>query len=223
MEQEKILIFGNTNFAKMIAYYITTETTKKVVGFTVDKTYINEPAIMDIEVLPFDDIDSLISRKEVKILPVIGYHKMNQIRRDIFDRIKQKGYVIASFIHPSAIVAENCSLGEGNIVLENSLIQPFVTIGRGNVIWSNVNISHHTVVGDYNFFAPSSSLAGNVTVGNQCFFGNNCTVKNETAIGSYTLVGAGAYVAADTKDYSVIVPATSLTLKGKSSLDIFIP
>lgn len=223
MDNEKILIFGNTKFAEMIAYYITTETSTKVVGFTVDKSYINEPAIMDIEVIPFEDINSLISKEEVKILPVIGYNKMNQIRRDIHGRIKEKGFEITSFVHKTAKIAENCSIGEGNIFLENTLIQPFVTIGDGNVFWSNVNISHHTVIGDFNFFAPSSSLSGNVKVMNQCFLGNNCTVKNETTIASYSLIGAGAYVSADTSEYSVVVPAASQTLGDKSSLDIHIP
>lgn len=223
MKQKKIIIFGNTKFAEMIAYYITTETCRKVVGFTVDKSYISEPAIMDIEVIPFEDIDSLISKDEVEILPVIGYNKMNQIRRDIHQRIKDMGFQIGSFIHPSARIADNSTLGEGNIILENTLIQPFVTIGNGNVFWSNVNISHHTVIGDFNFFAPSSSLSGNVKVMDYCFFGNNSTVKNEARIGSYSLIGAGAYVSADTKEYSVLVPTRSKILEHKSSLDIHIP
>lgn len=223
MNNEKILIFGNTKFAEMIAYYITTETAIKIVGFTVDKSYINEPAIMDLEVIPFEAIDSLISKKEVKILPVIGYNKMNQIRRDIHGRVKDKGFEITSFVHPTAKIAQNCSMGEGNIFLENTLVQPFVTIGNGNVFWSKVNICHHTIIGDFNFFAPSSSLSGNVKVMNQCFLGNNSTVKNETTIASYSLIGVGAYVSSDTKEYSVVVPIASQTLADKSSLDIHIP
>lgn len=220
MNRENILIFGNTKFAEMIGYYIKTETNDNLIGFTVDKKYFGNKAVMEGTIFPFEEIDTIFSKDEVKILPVIGYKQMNNIRKELLNRVKEKGYRITSFVHPTAKIAANCSLGEGNIFLEDALVQPFVSIGSGNVFWSKVNISHHTKIGDFNYFAPSASVSGNVTIGSNCFLGNNCTVKNDISIHNYTLIGAGAYVSQNTKEYSVIVPVRSQILENKSSMDI---
>ncbi|HYE10131.1 MAG TPA: acetyltransferase [Patescibacteria group bacterium] len=220
MQNKKIVIFGNTKFAEMIRYYIETETDDTIIGYTVDREFIEKSAIEGVELVPFEVIDSLYSKEEVKILPVIGYNRMNNIRKDIFNRIKSKGYEVASFVHHTAKIAQNCKLGEGNIFLENTLVQPFVSIGSGNVFWSNVNISHHTSIGNYNFFAPSASISGNVKIENNCFVGNNSTIKNEVIISDFTLIGAGAYISKNTKEYSIVVPAKSQLLVNKSSMDI---
>ncbi len=219
---KKLVIFGNTKFAAMIGYYIKTETEDEVLCHTVDRKYMGSSAVMPEELLPFEELASLYTPEEVRILPVIGYNRMNDIRKEVFGRIRSMGYELASFIHPTAHVASNSRLGEGNIILEGTLIQPFVTVGSGNVFWSNVNISHHTRIGDFNYFAPSASLSGNVLVDSNCFFGNNCTVKNDAVIAGYTLVGAGAYVAKDTKEYSVIVPVRSQLLENKTSRDMYL-
>jgi sugar O-acyltransferase (sialic acid O-acetyltransferase NeuD family) len=218
---KKTIIFGVTKFAEMLRFYIDTETINKVAGFTVDRQYIGGSCFnSNIPIVAFDEIEKFFPKDEYKILPVIGYNGMNQTREKVFNKIKKKGYEIDSFIHPTAYVATNCIMGEGNIILENTTIQPFVTIGSGNVFWSNCNISHHTKIGDYNFFAPVSALAGNVEVTHHCFLGSNCTIRNSVKVLPYTLVSAGAYVSGNTQEYSVIVPVKSIILKDKLSVDI---
>lgn len=205
----------------MLKFYIDTETPNKIKGFTVDREYLRGKCFnSSIPIVAFDEIEEIFPNNEYKILPVIGYNNMNQIREKVFNKIKEKGYEIDSFIHSTAYVASNCEIGEGNIILENTTIQPFVNIGSGNVIWSNCNISHHTTIGDFNFFAPVSSLAGNVEITHHCFLGNNCTIRNGVSVKPYTLVGAGAYVSANTQEYSVIVPAHSIALNDRRSTDI---
>lgn len=144
---------------------------------------------------------------------------MNCTRKQAYLRTKQKGYDILSYIHPTATVLAE-KVGEGTVALERAIIGPFAEIGIGNIIWAGANIAHDTKIGNFNFFAIESAVAGNVKIGDHCFFGNNCTIKNGIRISDYTLVGAGCYVAHDTEAYSVHVPARSVVLAGKRSLDI---
>lgn len=144
---------------------------------------------------------------------------MNQVRKDLFSRCKQKGYSIASFIHPTAVISRNAKMGEGNIILEQSVIQPFVTLGRGNLIWHSVKIAHDNVINDFNTLCQNMSIAGASCVKNECFFGNSCTVFGGLTIATGTLVGAGAIVKNSTNPYEVIVPAKSITLVGRKSTD----
>ena len=124
-----------------------------------------------------------------------------------------------SYIHPTATVSAD-SIGEGTIIFECAVIGQFVKLGAMNVFDIGAMISHHSEIGDFNFFAPASTIAGYVTVGHNCFLGANSTIKNGICIGDYTLIGAGCYVSKDTEPYSVQVPARSVTLEGKSSLDM---
>lgn len=142
---------------------------------------------------------------------------MNSVRETVFLRIKKAGYNFATFIHPSAVVASNSEIGEGNIILENVTIQPFTKIGDNNVFWSNVNICHHTKIGSYNFFAASSVILGKVLIEDRCFIGCNATVKNETIVASDTLIGAAAYYDKNEKSGAVIVPHKSIILSKNAS------
>ena len=205
---KKTIIFGTTHFAKMLYYYIS-EDGQGVSAFTVDGRYITKDLDFPCEVIPFEQLSEVYPPYECEVLPVVGYFDMNDRRKQIFQKIRQAGFKIGSYIHPTACIAKNSKYGDGLIALEQAVIQPFVNLGDGNVLWSNANISHNSEIGNFNWFAPNASLAGDVVVGNNCFFGNNCSVKNGITVGDYTLVGAGSYVRKSTSAHQVIKASKS--------------
>lgn len=213
----KIYVFGVTPFAEMLRYYVE-ETGRDVFGgYVVDEEYMPENGQLGGgNVTPWDQFVETVDPESCKILLSVTYGEMNKAREKVFHRIKDAGYHFAIFIHPSAAVATNCELGEGNIILEHATIQPFTRIGGNNVFWSNVNICHHTEIGDYNFFAASSVVLGKVVIKDRCFIGSNATVKNGITVESDTLIGAAAYLARDTEKEQVIVPTRSIILDKKS-------
>lgn len=129
------------------------------------------------------------------------------------------GYDIASFIHPSCLIAPDAELGEGNIFLEKVLVQPFSKIGNGNLFWDNVAIIHNNRIGDFNTVSGGVGFSGFTTVGSHCYIGKHSMVFDRVTIADYTLIGAGAHVKRDTKPFEVVVPARSITLENKKSTD----
>lgn len=216
---KNIIIFGNGEFAKLMKYYIDNDTDYKILAITVDRSFINSDndEIDGIKVLPFDEIVNRFSPNECSILIAIGYSKMNTIRENIFKKCKKLGFSIASYISSTAIIAGNSVLGEGNIILEDVLIQPFVQIGDCNIIWYKSAIAHNCNIGDFNTFAGMSSVSGDVVIENNCFIGNNSTIKDKLTIANYTLVGAGSYINYNTSEYDVFVPCKSKLLEKKST------
>ena len=204
----KNIIFGTTHFAEMMYYYLS-ETSKKVCAFTVNEKYISDISL-PCDIIPFEELDKYYHKEECKIIPAIGYFDMNDRRKSVFAQIKNKGYYIDNFIHPTSCVAKNVEMGYGTIILENTVIQPFVKIGTGNIFMSNITVSHNSQIGDYNWFAPGTTMSGNVIIKDNCFLGSNCTVKNEIKIEDYTLIGAGSYVSKDTKSHQLIKPMKSM-------------
>lgn len=217
-----LIIIGNGSFARLLHYYVTEYKEWKVAAFSVDKAYIGKGASIcpdGINVVPFETLEKEFPPENYEVLLGIGYSKMNQVREDLFFRCKQKGYTVASFIHPSALISKGVEMDEGNIILEHSIIQPFVTLGKGNLIWHGVKVAHDDVIGNFTTLCQNTSIAGVTYVGDNCFLGNSCIVLNGLTIAKATLVGAGAIVKKDTEPYEVIVPARSVSLADRKSTD----
>jgi sugar O-acyltransferase (sialic acid O-acetyltransferase NeuD family) len=218
--KNKLIIFGGHQFAEMMKYYIERDTNYEVVAFSLDRKYIQSFSFCNLPVVPLDQLQELYHADKNDVLIALGYKNMNKVREEKYKEIKNMGYKIASYISSRAIV-ENHQLGEGNIVLENSIIGPFTQLGNGNIVWSTANIAHHNKIGNFNFIAMSSSIAGNVVVGDNCFIGNNATIKNSVNISSGTLIGAGTYISKDTDEGEVYVPSRAIKLdKLSSELDL---
>lgn len=215
---KKIIIYGNTEFAKMMKYYIDTDTDREIAFFTVENKYIKETKIESIEVIPFEDVNtSIYPAEEYEILICIGYSNMNDVRKKVYGQCKTLGYEVASYVHSSTRIPYGAEIGEGNIILEDVTIQPFVKIGNSNLIWYKAAIAHDCVIGDFNTLCGMMSLSGCVNINNNCFIGNNATIKDHIKLADYTLVGAGAYINQDTEEYSVYVPAKTVRINKKSN------
>lgn len=62
---EKIIIYGNGDFAKQIYWYFKSDTSFDVVAFCADKEYINDQEIYGLKVYEFETIE-----KHFKITPL---------------------------------------------------------------------------------------------------------------------------------------------------------
>lgn len=218
---EKIIIFGTNNFSNMFYDYVTEDKIYEVCCFTVDKEYIVHDSWNGLPLVPFEKIQETYSPDEYKVMICLGYNKMNDFRKDVFCRVRKKGYQIVGYTHPSAIVLAE-EMGEGNLIMEGAVIGSECRLGEGNIISTSVMLGHNSEVGNYNFFAGAGAVGGNAVIKNNCMFGLNCTVKHEVTVEDYTLVGAGAYINNNTEKAAVYVPARSVKLEGKTSFDLSI-
>lgn len=226
VSMKKVIIFGIDQFAELLTHFLEQEKKYEIAAYTVERPYIDTLSIQrnkavgyNYLVVPFDEIEKHCPPEQYEMFICIGYNKMNNTRKRIFEEAAARGYRILSYIHPTATVLTE-DIGEGTIVMERAVIGAFVKMGKGNVFWADAHVAHHTVIGDFNFFTISTAVAGNISIGNNCFFGNNCTIKNGIRIADYSLIGAGCYVSRSTEPYSVHVPVRSVVLEGKSSLDM---
>lgn len=210
----KLIIFGVSNFSRQLKWYIDNDDPRQVIGFCVDDQYFNEEEFQGLKVYKYSQLKDL--KEDFQILIGVGYTKMNDVRKKIFEKCLADGFQIASYIHSSNLIQAE-SIGVGNIILERNIIQPFTAIGDGNLIWCGITIAHENKIGNFNTIAGASSLAGRVKIGDNCFVGNSACIRDGVNLGNYVLVGASAYVSDDLEDEAVIVPAKGVVLNGRSS------
>ncbi len=144
---------------------------------------------------------------------------MKDVRKRIFEQCKKKGYTPTQYIHSSVRLCDT-QTGEGNIIFENTLLEPFVRIGSGNIIWCKISIAHNCHIGNFNMIAGSASLCGFSEVKNNCFIGNGAVIRDRIKVEDYTLVGATAYVAADTQKFNVVAANKGVVLLNNTTLQL---
>ena len=215
---KKLILYGNGSFARLLAWYLRRDDGRELAAATVEEAYRREPEFEGLRLIPFEKIEKVYQPDEAEIILGVGYSEMNDVRKRIFASCKEKGYRVAQYIHSSAVLSE-AQLGEGNIIFEDTLVEPFVRIGSGNIIWCKISIAHNCEIGDFNTIAGMASLCGFAKVKNNCFIGNGSVVRDGITVEDYTLVGAAAYAAADTPKYSVIAANKGVVLQNKSSRD----
>lgn len=120
-----------------------------------------------------------------------------------------------SVFHPSAIIAEDASLGDGVFVSAGAIIQPGVKIGRHVIINTGSIIEHDSIIGDYCHIAPGAVLSGEVSLGDGVLVGAGATVKKGCQVESWTDIGAGAAVVRSLSGFSTAmgVPARGHKIK----------
>ena len=220
MRQKNIVIFGATDFGRLMQYYFKKDDpAREVVAFTNDRAYMTSQKYCGLPLIPFEELSAHYPPDGFDVLIAIGNKHMGDIRKSIFQKLKQNGYCIASFIHSSCSIHSE-DLGEGNILLENCLVYPFAKIGSGNLLWDHVLISHDCVVGDFNTFSSYADLCGYVTIGSNGYYGKHCVIQEHADIADYTLIGANALAKGKTQPYQVVVPARSVVLEHKISTDL---
>lgn len=218
---KQIIIVGTGSFAELMFQYLQENENIEVVAFSVNRQYIgeNNSTMLGLPVIALEELNKRYDPRQCSVIIAVGYSKMNHVRNQLFTECKQMGFSVASYIHPTALIARGTKLGEGNIFLERSLVQPYVTIGDGNLFWYDVKIAHNGVIGDFNTFTGNTNICGFVNIDDYCFFGNSSIVSDHLSIAEHTLVGLGAIIKANTKPYDVILPARSVTLEGRKSIE----
>jgi sugar O-acyltransferase (sialic acid O-acetyltransferase NeuD family) len=207
---EKILIFGNSQLAEVVSYYINNDSKYEICGYVVDDEYIkNTDFFLKKPLIPFSSLnDNNYSVKEYKFLVAIGYSNMNIIRKEKYEKIKKLGYGFVSYLNSQSQIHTK-TIGENCIILENNTIQPFVKIGNNCIIWSGNHIGHHSEISDHCFISSHVVISGGCQIKENAFIGVNATFRDHIKIGKYNLIGAGSLILADTEDNKVFLDAAT--------------
>ena len=89
-----------------------------------------------------------------------------------------KGDVVSEGIHPTAVVAESATLGEGISIGANVVVMDDATIGEGTAIHAGSFVGASAVLG------RDATIYPNVTIRNRCVLGDRVIVHSGTVIGS---------------------------------------
>lgn len=171
--------------------------------------------LFDVPVLGGDEEIIKYARETVRLVNGVGSVSVNPRRGQLFEQFKNKGYIFASIIHPSAIIAADVILSEGMQVMAGAIIQAGCHIGVNAIINTSSVVDHDCHIGDHAHISPSATLSGGVRVGENAHIGAGATIIQGIQIGRNSLVAAGAVVIRNVPDSATVlgVPAKERKIK----------
>lgn len=206
-----VLILGAGGHAKVLIEALSASSVE-ILG-VVDP----DPALMGMPVLGVpvlgDDREVLkYSSGAVRLVNGLGSIGLPTRRQSLFEQLKAQGYIFATVVHPSAVVATDAQLGEGCQVMAGVVIQPGSQIGCNTIINTRASVDHDCIIGDHVHISPGVTLSGGVNIGAGSHIGTGATLIQGISIGRGCLVAAGAVVIKDIADGASVrgVPAREI-------------
>lgn len=190
----KLVIIGASGHGKVIADIALKNGYKKII-FLDDDDNVHECGGY-----PVFGRSSDAKKFDADIIVGIGNVK---IRKRIQESIDEE--MIATLIHPDAVVAEDVVIGKGTVIMAGSVINPGTKIGKGCIINTCSSVDHDCIVGDYVHNSVGSHLCGTVVVGDETWIGAGATISNNVCICSKCIIGAGGVVLDDIKESGTYV------------------
>lgn len=131
------------------------------------------------------------------------------LRSRLFEAFTQQGYTFQNVIDPTALIADDVSLGEGVQIMAGSIIQPGARIGENTIINTGSIIEHDCHVGCHVHIAPGVACSGGIEIGDHVHLGTGAIVIQGITIGAHTVVGAGGIVTQAIGERQIVYPARS--------------
>lgn len=218
-KKNEVVVFGNGEMASLAHFYFQHDSDLEVVAFTVDREYKKEDKFEGIQVVDFEEVAEKFPPDKYYMFVPISFTKMNHLRREKFEAVKELGYTCTNYVSSKATTWPDLNIGENNFIFEDNTIQPFVEIGDNCVLWSGNHIGHHSVIGDHVFITSHVVISGHCEIKDHAMLGVNATIREQTIIEEATLVGMGANIIKDTEAETIHLGAKS-TLYHKKSRDL---
>lgn len=147
----------------------------------------------------FDCYDHIpvVSREQAQQLGAVEYLIAIAdplIRRRLSAELDALGWVAGRYIHESAVLGVNLSIGKGTMVFPRCSISSDATIGDHVLVNGGTAIGHDCVIGSYTSILGGASINGGVRLGEGVLVGAGALIHPGKKIGDGATVGMGSAV-----------------------------
>ena len=118
----------------------------------------------------------------------------SNIRKMVVEKLKAKGALFTTLVHPNAVIADSCTLGEGVIIYPFALISDNAVIGDQCIINMHSSVAHDSVLGEYCTISAHCDITGKCKLGDRVFMGTTSNMVPGSRIGEDAYICAGSTV-----------------------------
>lgn len=201
---KKILLIGGGGHCKSVADTILRSKEYDEIGIVDIQDA--DPMFGSIRVIGCDeDLPVLLSKGWEYAFVTVGSVCDTHLRRSLFEKIVNLGFIIPTIIDTSAHVSQNAKIGSGVFVGKNAVINAGSIIEDAVIVNTGAIIEHDCSIGAFTHISPGSTLCGGVTINHDTHIGANAVIKQYISIGSNSIIGMGSVVINDIEDNMKVV------------------
>lgn len=200
---EKVVIVGTGETGCMLHDYLKFDSDYEVIAFASENEYIHSEMLMNLPVVPLENLQDIFNPKEVRIMVAVSYVEMNNTRSRLLKICRDMGFRFASYVSSRCSVWKDVQIGENVIVMEGATIQYGATIEDNVIMWPNASVGHHCKIHKDVWISAGCMIGGFAEVFERSFLGMNVAIKGGCQVKESSLVGAGVYISTDTSPYSI--------------------
>jgi sugar O-acyltransferase (sialic acid O-acetyltransferase NeuD family) len=201
MNAEEVVVIGAGGFARELINYLRALPRVTLVGIVDD--YLRGDAPKDVNGVAF--IGNFISAAEIypRAKFVVAAGKPRH-REETCERVLKAGRELFTFVHFSAIVAQDAELASGCIVAPFSIVNAGAKLDTGAVLNVFCSVGHDAHVGAYTVLSPYAAINGSGRTGRACFLGTRSTIYPRVRIGNRCEIDTHSYAKADVGDRMIV-------------------
>ncbi len=202
-----LLIVGAGDFAEIACEYFRRDTDWRTVAFAVNREYIKSDSLLGLPVVAFEDCELGYPTDSHAAFVALTESKLNRNRARLFAECGRKGYKLASYASPHAVVDPETTVGDNVFIFEHNVIQRGCQIGDNTILWSGNHIGHRTRIDEHVFISSQVCVSGFCHIGAYSYFGVNSAIGDHVTIGADCTVGAGVTITENLADNSMVKSA----------------
>jgi UDP-N-acetylbacillosamine N-acetyltransferase len=156
----QLLVWGASGHAAVVADILRLSGHYEIAGFLDDTTSGSSGEFCGAPVLGGrEQLDSMRSKGLAELIVAIGDCAA---RVKLAEVARQKGFTLATAIHPRATIAASATVGAGTVIAAGAVVNPGAVIGENVIINTAATIDHDCVVEDGAHIGPGCHLGGHV-------------------------------------------------------------
>ena len=207
-----LVIIGNGQMAELFCSHFNRTSDYRVAGFAVDGSFIKEAELLGLPVVALEEVESRFGPDAFDAFVAIGPVGNNAVRAAWFRDLRSRGYRLANYISPQALISPDASIGENVVVGPFSVVQPWARIGDNVLVGGSSIVGHHCQLHSHAYLALHVVMAGSVVIGERAFVGVGATIGDNVKVGEGSVIGAGATILRDVDPNTVHVPPRAVQL-----------
>jgi len=188
--KKKLILLGGGGHCKSCIDVIEQAGLHEIVGIIDQQEQLGE-LILGYKVIGTDEEIESLANKGNEFLVTVGQIKTAKIRERLFNQLREYNAKIATIISPRAYVSQYAEIGEGSIIMHDTLINADASIGKNCIINTKALIEHDAIIGDHCHISTAAIINGGVDIKQGTFFGSNATSREYVASLEVDFIKAG--------------------------------
>jgi len=200
VKKKDVIVLGSGGHAKVVIDILHQMTDYEIIGVTSTNLKHGD-LFQGHEVLGDDNVLPLYKKNGINYVVMgIGGYRDNNLRKTLFQQIRNLGFDFVNVIHPLAILSETSKLGKGVTIFPGAIINTEVKIGDNVIIATGASVDHETIIENHVLVSAGVTIGANSIIKEGALLALGSKVISGITIGSNSLIAAGAVVVNDIRD-----------------------